>query len=235
MNEKYRELPPLIDEVVIERARQLGSSQLCDGMKGLGIKRDGCMDADIMPIDENLKMVGTASTVETADGDNFPIHVAIYQSRPGYVLLIDGKGYKERTYLGDLLGGAAKAIGIVGIVVDGFVRDKVGLKAMGFPVYSRGFMQRSPSKKGPGAINCPIMCGGVEVNPGDLVVGDCDGVTVVPRDKILAVLDASEKKLQYEEKRRVDIEEYEQCRKDGKPLPNLAPDWVLDMLKDKGN
>ena len=230
MNKNYNELPPLLEEALIERAKKFGSAELCDGMKGMGVERDGCMDADIMPIDGNLKMVGTASTVETSDGDNFPIHVAIYQSKPGYVLCIDGKAYKERTYLGDLMGGAAKAIGIQGLVVDGYVRDKVGLKEMELPVYARGFMQRTPAKKGPGKINVPVCCGGVIVNPGDLIVGDYDGVTVIPRDKIEAVLDAAEAKTQYEEKRREMIGEYAKCRAEGKPLPNLAPKWVLDML-----
>ena len=175
MNENYKELPPLLDEALVERAKLFGTAELCDGMKGLGIERNGCMDAGIMPIDENLKMVGTAATVETQDGDNFPIHVAIYQCKPGYVLCIDGKGCTERAYLGDLMGGAAKAIGIKGLVVDGMVRDRTGLRDMHLPVYSRGFMQNSPTKKGPGKINEPIMCGGVRVQPGDLVVGQDQG------------------------------------------------------------
>lgn len=232
MNGNYQELPPLVDEALVERAKLFGTAELCDGMKGLGIERNGCMDASIMPIDETLKMVGTAATVETQDGDNFPIHVAIYQCRPGYVLCIDGKSCSERAYLGDLMGGAAKAIGIQGLVVDGMVRDRIGLKNMKLPVYSRGFMQNSPIKKGPGKINEPILCGGVRVNPGDLVVGDHDGVTVVPRDKIKAVLDAAEAKWDYEKKRRIAIAEYEKCRAEGKPLPNLAPKWVLEMLSE---
>ncbi|MGE4585357.1 MAG: RraA family protein [Sphaerochaeta sp.] len=231
MSEQYRELPPLVDEALVARAMRFGTAELCDGMTSLGILPDGCMDAAIMPIDEGLKMVGTASTVETADGDNFPIHVAIYQNRPGYVLVIDGKGCMDRAYLGDLMAGAAKAIGLNGIVVDGCVRDKVGLKELGLPIYARGFMQRSPSKKGPGTINSPILCAGVRVNPGDLVVGDHDGVTVIPRDSIEAVLDAAEKKTEYEQKRRMAIAEYERCRLCGEPLPNLAPAWVLAMLK----
>ena len=183
-----------------------------------------------MPIDEHSKMVGTASTVQTEGGDNFPIHVAIYQSKPGYVLVIDGKSCMDRAYLGDLMGGASKAIGIQGLVVDGCVRDKLGLKELGLPVFSRGIMQRSPLKKGPGRINCPITCGGVNVNPGDLVVGDHDGVVVIPREKIEAVLDAAQKKSSYEQKRRLAISEYERCRIAGEPLPNLAPAWVTNML-----
>ena len=95
MNEYY-DLPKLIDPALIQRASQFGSAELADGMKGLGIPQDGCLDASILPIDEHTKMVGTAYTVDTKDGDNFPIHVAIYSGKPGYVLMVDGKGYQVR-------------------------------------------------------------------------------------------------------------------------------------------
>ena len=194
----YNELPVLLDQEIIDRASAFGSAELCDGMKGLGVPNDGCMAWDIMPLEKNMKMVGTACTVETEDGDNFPIHVAIYQGKPGYVLVIDGKNYKERTYLGDLMGAAAKAIGFNGIVCDGCVRDRLGLEALDLPIFSRGILQHTPAKKGPGKINVPIMCGGVKVNPGDLILGDCDGVTVVPKELITTVLDKAEEKLEYE-------------------------------------
>lgn len=228
---EYYPYPELIPEEVVERAKRYGAAELADGMKGLGILNDGCMEASILPIDENTKLIGTAVTVETGDGDNFPIHVALYQGKPGYVLVIDGKGYKEKGYLGDLIGGAAKAVGLEGIVIDGYVRDRIGLKEMQLPVYSKGFMQRGPSKVGPGKINTSILCGGVHVNPGDLVVGDGDGITIVPRDRIEEVFAAAEKKTVYEEKRRETIAKYEECVKKGEEPPELAPQWVLDMLK----
>ena len=231
MSNDYKELPPLLSEDIINRAKRFGSAELCDGMKGMGIPNDGCMAYDILPIDINSKMVGTACTVETKEGDNFPIHVAIYQGKPGYVLVVDGGNYKERTYLGDLMGAAAHAIGFEGIVCDGLVRDRLGLKQIGIPVFSRGFMQRTPSKKGPGKINTEIKCGDCVVQPGDLIVGDCDGVTVVPREYIEEVLQKAEEKLDYEEKRREKIAEYRQARQEGKELPNLAPKWVLDMME----
>ena len=233
MNKPYNELPPLVASTLIERASKLSTAAICDGMKDLGIERDGCMDGAIMPVDESMRMIGTAATVETSVGDNFPIHVAIYQCQPGYVLVIDGKAYEERAYLGDLMGGSAKAVGIEGIVVDGFVRDRVGLKEIGLPIFSRGFMQRTPDKIGPGTINMPIRCGGVSVNPGDLVIGDYDGVTVIPRDQIEAVLTAAEAKEAYEEQRRLSIAEYERCRISGEPLPKLAPAWVLAMQAEQ--
>jgi len=227
----YHEPAELIPQALLERAAKLGTAQLCDGMVGLCIPREGCLDAAIMPVSGTMAMAGTAYTVETCDGDNFPIHVAIYQNKPGYVLMVDGKGYSECAYVGDLMVGAAHAIGISGIVIDGLVRDKEGLTKLGLPVFSRGFMQRGPIKKGPGAINIPITCGNVRVNPGDLVVGDYDGVTVIPRDAITAVLEKAEKKGAYEAERRETIRHYRECRTMNKPLPNLAPDWVTEMLK----
>jgi 4-hydroxy-4-methyl-2-oxoglutarate aldolase len=226
----YNPLPELIPQETIERVKKLSSAQLCDGMIGLGIVRDGCLDGAIMPVSDSMEMVGTAYTVATEEGDNFPIHVAIYQGQPGYVLMVDGKAYIERPYMGDLMASAAKAIGLNGIVVDGFVRDKVRLKELGLPIYTRGFMQRGPMKKGPGKINVQITCGGVCVKPGDLVYGDYDGVTVVPRELIEEVLKRAENKDAYEARRRQAIKEYEVCRAEGKELPDLAPDWVREML-----
>ncbi|MHB1394625.1 MAG: RraA family protein [Clostridia bacterium] len=230
-NENYKPLPELIPQDIIDRVSKLNTAQLCDGMNAMGIFRNGCMDASMMPVDSSMRVIGTACTVSTEDGDNLPIHVAIYQGKPGYVLVVDGKAYTERAYMGDLMIGAAKAIGLNGIVIDGYVRDKEGLKELGLPVYSRGFMQRSPDKKGPGKINIPIYCAGVAINPGDLVVGDYDGVTVVPREHILEVLEKAEKKAEYEMKRQEAIDNYAKCRQEGKELPDIAPSWVTEMLK----
>ncbi len=231
MSAKYNELPELIPDEIIERVKKLSPAQLCDGMAALGIERNGCMDMSLSAIDDKKVMIGTAYTVDTEDGDNFPIHVAIYQGKPGYVLVVAGKGYTERAYMGDLMGSAADAIGLNGIVVDGYVRDKTGLAALDIPIYAKGFMQRSPAKKGPGEINTTVMCAGVKVEPGDLVMGDYDGVTVVPRDRIEEVLAAAEKKDEYEAKRRAKIAEYRVCKAEGKPLPDLAPAWVTEMLE----
>ncbi len=230
MSANYHELPELIPQDLIERAKKLSPAQLCDGMAALGIERNGCMDMSLSAIDDSKVMIGTACTVDTEDGDNFPIHVAIYQGKPGYVLVVAGKGYTERAYMGDLMGSAADAIGLSGIVVDGYVRDKTGLAALDIPIYAKGFMQRSPAKKGPGEINTTVMCAGVKVVPGDLVMGDYDGVTVVPRDRIEEVLEAAEKKNDYEEKRREKIAQYRRCKEEGKELPDLAPAWVTEML-----
>lgn len=226
----YKALPGLIPTELIERAKALSPAQLCDGMAALGIERNGCMDASLVALDDGKYMIGTACTVDTEDGDNLPIHVAIYQGKPGYVLVVAGKGYTERAYMGDLMGNAADAIGLAGIVVDGYVRDKAGLAALDIPIYAKGFMQRSPIKKGPGEINTVVTCAGVKVHPGDLVVGDYDGVTVVPRARLEDVLSAAEKKNDYEAKRRDAITNYRVCKAEGRELPDLTPGWVKEML-----
>lgn len=229
--EHYFPLPELIAQDLLDRFRKLSPAQLCDGMQSLGIPRNGAMDADLMPLDESKIMLGTAYTVDTEDGDNFPIHVAVYQGQPGYVLVVAGKAYPGRAYIGDLMAGAAQAVGLSGMVIDGCVRDKVPLAQLDIPVYAKGFMQRSPGKKGPGKINATVTCAGVEVAAGDLVFGDYDGVTVVPRARLVEVLEASEKKSAYENQRREVIDEYTRCRDQGLPLPALAPAWVTQLLE----
>lgn len=230
--ETVHEFPELLPESVIERAKKLNPALLCDGMKELGIPMDGCMEASIMPVnpDPDMLMVGTAMTVSTDNGDNFPIHVATYSAKPGYVMVIDGKGYKERPYFGDLIMGAAKAVGYVGMVIDGYCRDKAGCIELNFPVFSKGQMQRGVLKKNIGEINGTIQCGGVQVEPGDLVVGGADGVTVVPKKYIDVVLEKAEEKLAYETKRDAAIAEYNRAKAAGEKLPELAPKWVLDLL-----
>ncbi|WP_158890483.1 MULTISPECIES: RraA family protein [unclassified Pseudomonas] len=231
--DQYLPLPELIPAALLERFCALSPAQLCDGMQSLGIPRSGCMDAELLPLDPDKLLLGTACTVDTEDGDNFPIHVAIYQGQPGYVLVVAGKANRERAYLGDLMAGAAQAVGLAGLVVDGCVRDRRPLAELDIPIYAKGFMQRSPAKHGPGRINVPVQCAGVEVAPGDLVFGDYDGITVVPRARLLEVLEAAERKDAYEAQRRTVIADYARCRAQGEPLPPLAPDWVTELLEKR--
>lgn len=230
MSDNYRPLPELIPDELIARARKLNPALLADGMKSFGCYNDGVMDADMLPVNPNVYMVGTAMTVECDNGDNFPIHVATYSAKPGYVMVIDGKDYPNRGYFGDLIVHAAKAVGIEGIVIEGYTRDREGVTALNFPVFSKGLMQAGPIKKDPGRMNYPIKCGGIEVNPGDLVVGGSDGVTVVPRHLIEQVLEKAEEKAAYEDARDATIEEYVRCKAAGIEAPELAPQWCLDLM-----
>ncbi len=229
----YNPMPEPLPADVIERAKKLNPALLCDGMKGMGVPMDGCMEASMLPVNPNAPMmVGTAMTIETDNGDNFPIHVASFSAEPGYVMVIDGKNYKERPYFGDLVTHTAQAVGMAGIVMNGYVRDREGITALNFPVFSKGLLQRGVLKKEPGNMNVPVECGGIIVHPGDLVVGGSDGVTVVPRDKVYEVLEKAEEKALYEENRDATIDEYIRCVAAGETPPQLAPQWVLDMLED---
>lgn len=228
---KMHDFPELLPDSIIQRASRLNAALLCDGMKGMGIPMEGCMEAEIMPVDVSMKVVGTAITVDTSDGDNFPIHVATYASKPGYVMVIDGKGYSGSAYFGDLIMGAANAVGIKGMIIDGYVRDREGCLEIGMPVFAKGFMQRGPKKEKMGEINGTINCGGIEVHPGDLIFGDADGVTVVPREHVEAVLEGAEKKLSYEEKRESTIAAYHKAIEAKTEPPQLAPVWVTEMLE----
>ena len=225
---------PLLPEEVIERAKALGAALLADGMKGLGVENDGAMSRDINPVDIRMRTVGTAFTLETENGDNLPIHLSMKLLSEGYVMVIDGKGFSGSAYFGDLIARQARAVGAEAMIIDGCVRDRDELTEMGYPVFAAGFMQRGPGKKSPGRINCPITCGGVFVHPGDLVVGDSDGVTVVPREKVEEALSAAEKKNAYEIQRRERIQAYMDAKAAGGELFNLSPDWVDAQLAGLG-
>lgn len=224
----------LLPESVLKRAEALGSALLADGMKGLGVPNDGCLSHSINPVDINMRVVGTAFTLETQDGDNLPIHLGMKLLQKGYVMVIDGKGYTDKAYFGDLIASQARAMGALGMVIDGCVRDRDTMTKMGFPVFASSYIQRGPGKKDPGRVNCPIVCGGVPVNPGDLVVGDCDGVTIIPKEKIEVALAAAEKKNEYEIERRKTIAAYLEAQEKGEALFNLSPSWVDEQLKELG-
>ncbi len=223
---------PLLAPEILERAKQLEVTQICDGMTQAGFAGGGSMAAGIRAVHPSMRVTGTAVTVETSNGDNLPIHLASYTlPNDGYVMVIDGKGYEKCAYFGDLIIAAAQCCGYIGMIIDGYSRDYEGNLALGFPVFSRGMMPAGPIKKDSGVINGTILCGGITVNAGDLVVGDSDGVCVVPRDQIDQVLTYAEKKRDYEAGREVTIAAYRKAKAEGSPLPQLAPQWVLDMTQ----
>ncbi len=152
------------------------------------------MESEITPVSPEVPLAGSALTVNAALGDNLIIHKAITLAEPGDVLVVDGDGYTETALIGDLMAETCKEQGIRGVVIDGAVRDQVDIRTLDYPVYARAIHPAGPSKAQAGSINVPITCGGVTVNPGDLVVGDGDGVAVLPPENLDAVLtDANEK------------------------------------------
>lgn len=127
------------------------------------------------------KLIGEALTVKVPPGDNWAIHAALQRARSGSVLVVDWRGYVGGCGGGVLALVRAIREGLAGVVIDGAWRDVAELRAIGFPLYGRAVSAFSPSKREMGEINVPVCCGGVIVEPGDVIVGDYDGVAVVPR------------------------------------------------------
>jgi RraA family protein len=143
---------------------------------------------------DDLQVLGPACTVKVYPGDNLMVHKALDIAQAGDVIVIDTSGSTMTAVLGDLISTKARHRGIAGFVVDGLVRDLGGIRGLGdFPVFARGVTPIGPLHRGPGEINCPISAGGVVVHPGDVIVGDLNGVVVVPHqiaDDLLAKLRA---------------------------------------------
>ena len=148
------------------------------------IGQKGALPFEIKPIYPGMKLCGTALTVDCTPGDNLAIHAALRVAQPGDVLVVDYKGHVEAGPFGDVLGTACLQAGIRGMVIDGCVRDGEALRDLPFPVFSRGLSMKGTAKGKPGVVGAPIVCAGVAVAPGDAIIGDDDGVVVVPRDMI---------------------------------------------------
>jgi 4-hydroxy-4-methyl-2-oxoglutarate aldolase len=154
----------------------------------------GALASAIKPLDPTRRLAGPAMTVDAKPGDNLVIHHALTFAQPGDVLVVDAKGYAEAGPWGDILTLAAQKIGIAGLVIDGAVRDSDSILEMGFPVFSRGLSICAAQKNQPGQISVPIICGGVAISPGDWIMGDRDGVVVIPRRNVSAVIAAAKER-----------------------------------------
>ncbi|MCT1940956.1 4-carboxy-4-hydroxy-2-oxoadipate aldolase/oxaloacetate decarboxylase [Micrococcus sp. GPGPB33] len=161
--------------------------------------QEGALDSGIKPVNPASRMCGRAITLELDPADNWYIHVALLQARPGDVLVIDAQGFLEAGAWGDVLTLAAQERGLHGLVIDGSVRDAQDIIDAGFPVYSRGISIKGTTKARHGRINVPIRVGGVLVKPGDLMIGDRDGVCRVEANRITEVLEASKGRAAKEE------------------------------------
>jgi regulator of RNase E activity RraA len=146
--------------------------------------------------DPALRIIGPACTVKVYPGDNLMVHKSLDIAQPGDVIVIDAANSGNTAVLGDLVSTKARHRGIAGFVVDGMIRDLPGIRALeDFPVYARGVTPIGPLHRGPGEINYPVSAGGIVVHPGDIIVGDLNGVVVVPRkiaDELLSRLEARE-------------------------------------------
>lgn len=176
------------------------SPQIADSMS-----RFGAMDSGIRPIWHSPRVIGSALTVWCHAGDNLMIHKAIAMAQKGDILVVNTQGVVSNAPFGELLATSAVNAGIVAVVIDGAVRDVEALEALTLPVYARGICPGGCNKDGGGEIGSIVACGGVAVRPGDIIVADRDGVTVVPLDDATEVAQASVKKVESESKRMAEI------------------------------
>ena len=204
---------------VVRRASEYPSSILAD-VAG----RRGALSGRIAPLAPTMRFAGPALTVEVRPGDNLMIHATLALAKPGDVIVVDGKGDLAAALMGEIMCQQAVAIGVVAVVIDGAVRDAEAIRALGLPMYAAGLNPNGPTKFVPGRINHPISIGGVSVHPGDLVVGDGDGVTVIERAKAASLLPLAAEKVVAETKRIADI-------RSGK---ELRPKWLDGALRAAG-
>ena len=208
-----------VDPAVVEQAGAFPSSILAD-VAG----RRGALSGRIAPLAPGMRVAGSALTVEVRPGDNLMIHVALAIAQPGDVIVVDGKGDLSSALMGEIMSQQAKALGIAGVVIDGAVRDSEAIRKLGFPMWAAGLNPNGPTKSVAGRVNHPVSIGGVTVNPGDLIVGDADGITVVERSKAASLLPLAVEKVAAETKRIADI-------KSGK---QLRPGWLDGALRAAG-
>lgn len=203
---------------IVRRAAEFQAAILAD-VNG----RRGALNGRIRPLHRRMKLAGTALTVDVRPGDNLMIHAAIAMARPGDVLVVDGKGDLGAALMGTIIMTACKQQGLAGVVVDGAVRDTLEIEEMGFPVFAAGHNPNGPTKNVPGRIGHPVSVGGVTVRSGDFVLGDADGVVVIERERMEALLPQAAKKVADEAARIAAI-----------GRGDTAAQWLLPALRTAG-
>lgn len=185
---------PQVDPKILAALREIPVAALSDNMhRNIGTTG---LNPYHRPVAQT--MAGTAVTARSRGGDNLTYLRALEFCRPGDVLVIDAGGILNNAVVGGILSFYAAHIGVLGVVVDGAIRDVAEIRAREFPVYARGVTHRGPYKDGPGEINVPISVGGMVVNPGDIVVGDQDGLMAFPPDEAELLIEKARAHLETE-------------------------------------
>lgn len=194
-----------------DRAPSL-SRELLEGFAALGTAtvheaadKRGALPAAIRPLAPGMRLCGSALTGSCLPGDNLMLHAAVAAAAPGDILVATVGGEWERGYWGEVLAVAARARGVAGLVLDGCVRDAGPLRRLAFPVFCRGLSIRGTTKVGAGSLRKPLVVGEVTVHPGDLVLGDEDGVVVVPAAEAPAILEKARAREAWEETLKADL------------------------------
>lgn len=188
--------PPrtLLAEAELAAWRELPTAIISDELG-----RSCTMQAAIKPLAPGTGFAGQALTVQTMVGDNAALHYALTVAWPGCVIVVDARGHVDTAVWGGIMTHAAKTRGVAALVVDGSVRDAAELRQSGLPVYARGIVPNGPHKGFGGAVNVPIQCAGVAVDPGNLLVGDDDGVVVIRPDRMAGLMDKCVQRIAKEE------------------------------------
>ncbi|MFS0788821.1 RraA family protein [Shouchella sp. 1P09AA] len=215
---------------LIQKMQKIGSSVFADVMENKNV-----MDYKLKPVNDAGPLVGLARTVSVPPGDNLFLHYAMYEVSVGDIIVVDGKDFKGSAYLGELMAGAAQKLGIKGIIIDGLVRDRSELRQLDLSIYAKGFTPIGPKKEGPGTFDQTITCAGAVVSPGDFIVGDEDGVVVVPYKDATNLIAKAENKIAYESSRLEKIEAF-QLNDKHVTKDAIKPGWLDDAMKPfKGN
>lgn len=188
-----------LDLLVIETAKKFSSATLHEAFE-----KKGAVDRKIKPIDTGMVACGSALTVSCAPGDNLGIHVAIALAEPGDILVVTTNGNSDFGYWGEIMTVAAIEKGISGLVINGCVRDCAQISSLQFPVFAEGLCIKGTKKKSFDSINHAIVFGNVLINPGDLILGDDDGLVVISQDKVTDIL---KKAIRHEKKEERIIED----------------------------
>ena len=177
----------------------------------------------LRPMHREGKLAGPAYTVKTTPGDNLLVHKALDAAQKGDVIVVDAGGICENAIIGELMMSRARQRGVAGIVIWGAIRDSAEIGAGTYPVYASGVTHRGPYKNGPGEINVPINMGGMSVNPGDIIVGDADGLVAVPQEQAERILASAKSILEKETAAMKQI-----------VAGTVDRSWVDKALKEKG-
>ncbi|MBP1884671.1 RraA family protein [Sinorhizobium mexicanum] len=208
-----------VSMAMVEKFRDLPVANVSDVMS-----RMTAGGAALRPLHASGVLAGAAFTVKTRPGDNLMIHKALLMAGPGDVIVVDAGGDLTNALVGELMLSHARAIGVTGVVINGAVRDYGWIKTNTFPVFAAGITHRGPYKDGPGEINVPISLGGMIIEPGDLMLGDDDGLVCVPFDQVEEVYAQAKGKNEAEAKTLANTLA-------GKLDPKL---WVDESLKKLG-
>jgi len=205
------------------------SRELVEGFAGVPVanigdcvNRSSCIDAKICPMND-APLLGTALTVKARPGDNLLLYKAIEMAQPGDVIVVAAQGELANATVGELMITWAKQRGVAGLIIDGAIRDVDAIKNMDIPVYAAGITPNGPYKEGPGEINVPVSLRGVVVRPGDILVGDGDGVIVIAPEEAAGILEMA---------KAVAVKEAGFMKAIDANTWDVS--WVDKMLKEKG-